>query len=81
MCGHRDRVTCCAVSPDGRRVVTGSEDLTLKLWDTVRRSKVATFCGHRKGVTACAFSPDSKRVVSGGDDKLLIEWSATTAKK
>lgn len=33
MYGHRASVTCCAYSPDGRRIVSGAEDKTLKLYD------------------------------------------------
>jgi len=32
--GHTGTVTCVAFSPDGARIVTGSEDTTLKVWDT-----------------------------------------------
>ena len=31
--GHSDRVTCVAFSPDGKRIVSGSQDETVKVWD------------------------------------------------
>jgi WD40 repeat protein len=31
--GHTDRITCCAFSPDGTRVLTASADGTARLWD------------------------------------------------
>jgi WD40 repeat protein len=34
--GHAAPVTACAVTPDGRRVVSASDDRTLKVWDFQR---------------------------------------------
>jgi hypothetical protein len=31
--GHHGRATCCAWSPDGRRLLSGSYDNTLRVWD------------------------------------------------
>ena len=30
---HKDRISCLAVSQDGRRIVTGSDDKTIRVWD------------------------------------------------
>ena len=43
---HSGAVETLAVSPDGRRVVSGSEDWTLRLWDLQTNSVVRTFEGH-----------------------------------
>src|SRR5665648_622449 len=87
--GHTGNVYACAFSPDGRRIVSGSGDDTLKLWDAETGRCNATFEGHDDLVNSCAFSPDGRRVVSGagyrytsvdrdGRDKTLKIWDAET---
>jgi WD40 repeat protein len=67
-------VTACAVTPDGRRVVSASRDQTLKVWDLETGRPLATLEGHAHGVTACAVTPDGRRVVSASEDKTLKVW-------
>lgn len=65
--GHTDSVLSYAFSPDGKRIVSGSLDKTLKVWDAETEEETATLAGHTKYVTSCAFSPDGTRIVSSGD--------------
>ena len=67
-----------AFSADGRYIVSGSFDKTLKLWDASTGDKLATLAGHRGSVHACAFSADGRRIVSASDDKTLKLWDAQT---
>jgi WD40 repeat protein len=72
--GHSQGVSACAVTPDGRRVVSASDDKTLKIWDLESGRVLATLEGHAAQVRACAVTPDGRRVVSASDDKTLKVW-------
>jgi WD40 repeat protein len=68
---------CIAVSPDGKRIVSGSSDKTLQLWDADLGIALGEpLRGHINAVQSVAFSPDGKRIVSGSSDKTLQLWDA-----
>ena len=66
-----------AFSPDGQRIVSGSRDKTLRLWDATSGAPIgAPLRGHDERVSSVAFSPDGQRIVSGSADKTLRLWDA-----
>ncbi|MDS4014332.1 MAG: hypothetical protein RKP46_08240, partial [Candidatus Accumulibacter sp.] len=72
-------VTSVAFSPDGRRIVSGSDDNTLRLWDAATGAAIGEpLRGHTERVASVAFSPDGRRIVSGSGDKTLRLWDAAT---
>jgi WD40 repeat protein len=75
--GHSEIVNSVAVSPDGRTVVSGSYDNTLKLWSVSLGECLKTFQGYTQGVYSVAFSPDRRTVVSGSLDKTLKLWGVS----
>ncbi|WP_437291456.1 outer membrane protein assembly factor BamB family protein [Sorangium sp. So ce406] len=78
--GHAARVSACALSPDGQRIVSASNDRTLKVWDLATGKLLSTLEGHTGGVRACALSPDGQRIVSAANDRTLKVWDLATGK-
>jgi WD40 repeat protein len=79
--GHGHSVTGCAVTPDGRRMVSASEDGTLKIWEVQTGRQLATLEGHEASVTGCAVTPDGRHVVSASRDRTLKIWEVQTGQQ
>lgn len=62
--GHTGDVNACAISASGTRIISASEDKTLKLWDATSGAEIAALIGHTHSVTTCEFSPDETRIMS-----------------
>lgn len=63
--GHTDCVNSVAISPDSKRIVTGSDDNTVRIWDTVTGAELATLTEHTDDVDLVAFNADGSRIVTG----------------
>ena len=77
--GHQGAVMAVAFSPDGTRLVSGSADNSLRIWDVATGQPIgAPLLGHTARVRAVAFSPDGRRIVSGAEDHTLRLWDASS---
>ncbi|CAN5478508.1 hypothetical protein BH10BAC2_BH10BAC2_22760 [soil metagenome] len=70
---HSGGVTSVAFSPDGKKILTGSNDSTACLWK-LNGDTIKIFRGHKDAVTSVAFSPDGKKILTGSNDSTACLW-------
>ncbi|MFA6074473.1 MAG: RING finger protein [Negativicutes bacterium] len=78
--GHSDLVRSVAFSEDGKRLVSGGDDKTVKIWNLATGSS-KNLKGHKGWVKSVAFSPDGKVVASGSFDSTVKIWDAETGEE
>jgi WD40 repeat protein len=71
--GHDDAVQDAAYSPNGKLIVTASDDNTARVWDAASRRTVRLL-EHPETVHSAAFSPDGMRVVTSDEDGMARVW-------
>jgi len=71
---HTAPVESVAFSPDGRLLASGSDDLTIKIWDPANWRDLRTLSGHNHEVYAVAFSPDGRLLALGSRDETIKLW-------
>ncbi|KAL2886331.1 Vegetative incompatibility protein HET-E-1 [Ceratocystis lukuohia] len=76
--GHGDGVNSVVFSNDGRRLASGSDDQTVKIWDASSGACLQTLEGHDDLVSSVAFSNDGQRLASGSHDNTVKIWDATS---
>ncbi|MBD2354613.1 hypothetical protein H6G41_08210 [Tolypothrix sp. FACHB-123] len=76
--GHSDSVKALALTSDGKYVISGSDDNTLKVWNWQTGELLRTLNNHSSSVQALALTSDGKYVISGSDDNTLKVWNWQT---
>ena len=74
-------VVTAAFSPDGRRLVTGDDNQTVRVWDlTTGKRVLGPLTGHRDVITGVAFSPNGRYIVSTSRDHDARVWDAKSGR-
>ncbi|XP_041453435.1 F-box/WD repeat-containing protein 7-like [Lytechinus variegatus] len=73
--GHDDHVITC-LQFNGQRIVSGSDDNTLKVWSALTGKCLRTLVGHTGGVWSSQMN--NNIVISGSTDRTLKVWNADT---
>lgn len=71
---HERPVTDVCFSPDGRRIVSGSHDKTVRVWDAGSGMQVLLLRGHEDQVCSVSSSATG-RIVSGSADETARVWN------
>jgi WD40 repeat protein len=81
-----DKVSCLAVSADGKTVAAGlfadtGGPGTVRLWNLEQGTEIRSMAGHTKQITNVAFSPDGKSLLSSSYDATVRIWDIATGKE
>ncbi|KAK1064327.1 hypothetical protein LTR74_008804 [Friedmanniomyces endolithicus] len=76
--GHTNMICDVAFLLDGMTVVSGSRDMTVRLWDIETGEEKQKLRGHTDVVLCVAVSSDSRTVASGSWDQTVRLWDART---
>lgn len=79
---HSDEITCFTITADSLYIITGSRDMSLKVWQATGGKLAQVLVGHSDAVTCCAVSVTNKtQVTSGSKDTNLIIWDLHTGEE
>jgi hypothetical protein len=81
LAAQKDYVYSVAVTPDGRYVVSGSGDNTVRLWELATGKEVRQFKGHQRQIYSVTVTPDGKYAVSGSPDETMRLWDLATGQE
>lgn len=73
---HGAGIRHAAWSPDGRRIVTASDDGTARIWKADGRGDALVLSGHTERINFAEWSPDGKRIVTASNDGTARIWKA-----
>lgn len=74
--GHSSAVKALAMTPDGKRLVSGGDDQRVILWDLLRGQPLRAFRGHEHFVSSVALRSDGQLLLSGSWDRSVRVWDA-----
>ena len=81
--GHVKMPESVAVSSDGTRLASASDDGTVKVWDAATGLELLSFATEHRGISifGLAFSPDGARIATASDDQTAKVWDAATGQQ
>jgi WD40 repeat protein len=76
--GHTEAVTALTLSPDGKTLVTGSRDHSIRVWDVNTAKVIRTLQGHTDEITSLTFSRDGSQLASASKDQNIRIWNLSS---
>ena len=75
---HTDNVNSVSFNLDKSRIVSGSNDGTIKIWNAITGDLIHTITLALQVVNSVAFNPDGSQIVAGSGDGTINTWDAIT---
>ena len=76
--GHQDKVRSICITPDDTRIISGSNDKTVRVWDRENGLNILTLQGHTDAVRTVCMSTTGDQIISGGQDCMIRLWDLDT---
>jgi WD40 repeat protein len=76
LAGHTGRILCTALHSDGRRLVSGGADWTVRAWDTARGAPRVP----GTDLSAATLTGDGRLAIAAGADGTLSVWDTATGR-
>ena len=76
--GHKGEVYAVTFSPDGRQVVSGGQDGTIRFWDAQSGQELKTISAHKSCVNVVVYAPGGAILASASCDDTIKLWDAAT---
>lgn len=70
-------VTSLVFTRDGRWLISGSQDQTVRLWDVETACELSRVPGHTGGINAVDVSPDGREVLVAGNDGTIYVYEVS----
>jgi eukaryotic-like serine/threonine-protein kinase len=78
LAGHVGEVYCAAFSPDGKRVISGGQDGTIRVWSAETGEHLKTIPAHQSCVNVVVFAPNGEMLASASCDKTVKLWDSAS---
>jgi WD40 repeat protein/uncharacterized caspase-like protein len=79
--GHTATINTLLFSPDRKRIITGAEDYTVKIWDASTGQLLANLAQPNDSINFPEISPDGTRIVTSSTKFAAVIWDAATGKR
>jgi eukaryotic-like serine/threonine-protein kinase len=77
--GHTDNVNTAVFGPNGKRILTASNDRTARIWDPETGEELARLTGNAGAVYSASFSTDGTLIVTSAADYVSKVWDVASA--
>ena len=70
-----------AVTPDSKKLISGSRDKTVRIWDIENGKELRRLKRHTREISALAVTPDGKKILSGDEEGIIKIWDIESGKE